>query len=61
MPNEAVGEAKRVIKTTIKIAEDLWKEVKIYAVKKGLKLTQVIEAALRKYLEETEKEVRESR
>jgi hypothetical protein len=34
----------------------LWRQVKVYAAKKGLKLTQVVEAALQKYIELSESE-----
>jgi len=44
------------IKTTITIDENLWRDLKVYAAKRGLKLFQVVEDALRKYLEEAEKE-----
>jgi hypothetical protein len=44
------------ISTSIELPVELWRRTKIYAAKKGLKLTQVVEAALRKYLELSEKE-----
>lgn len=47
---------EKTVKTTIKLAESLWRDAKIYAVRKGLKLTQVVEAALREYLKEIEEE-----
>jgi hypothetical protein len=51
---ERVGET---VKTTIKVAVDLWRDVKIFAARKGLKLTQVVEAALKEYVrEEPQKE-----
>lgn len=34
----------------------VWRDVKIYVARKALKLAQVVEAALRKYLQESEKE-----
>jgi len=46
---------ERTVKTTIKLADSLWREVKVYAAKKGLKLAQVVEVALREYLKEEEK------
>jgi hypothetical protein len=49
-------ELKKIVKTSISIPVDLWRDIKIYAAKKGLKLTQVVEAALRKYIELTEGE-----
>jgi len=42
---------EKKMKTSIEIPAKLWREVKIHAAKEGLKLTQIIEAALRKYLE----------
>ena len=44
------------IKTSLEIPVKLWRKVKIYAAKEGLKLTQVVEAALKKYLELAEQE-----
>lgn len=55
MSGEIEKIAKRT-KTSIEIAEDLWREVKVHAAKKGLKLFQVFEAALAKYIELEEKE-----
>jgi hypothetical protein len=49
-------EIEKIIKTSINIPAKLWRDVKIYAAKEGLKLTQVVEAALRKYLELSEEE-----
>jgi len=56
MAEELAEKIEKTVKTTITLADSLWRDVKVYAAKKGLKLTQVVEAALRKYLEETEKE-----
>lgn len=47
---------KDFIKTSITLARDVWEEAKIWALKKGLTLSQVVEAALRKYLEIAERE-----
>jgi metal-responsive CopG/Arc/MetJ family transcriptional regulator len=47
-------EIEKIIKTSINIPAKLWRDVKVYAAKEGLKLTQVVEAALRKYLELSE-------
>jgi hypothetical protein len=44
------------ISTSIELPVELWRKTKIYAAKEGLKLTQVVEAALRKYLELSENE-----
>jgi hypothetical protein len=49
-------EIEKIIKTSVNIPAKLWRDVKIYAAKEGLKLTQVVEAALRKYLELSEGE-----
>jgi len=43
---------KKTVKTTVKLTDGLWRAVKVYAAKKGLKLTQVVEAALKEYLKE---------
>jgi len=52
-----VGRAvKDFVKTSITLAKDVWEEAKIWALKKGLTLSQVVEVALRKYLEVAEKE-----
>jgi hypothetical protein len=51
-------EIEKIIKTSINIPAKLWRDVKVYAAKEGLKLTQVVEAALRKYLELSEEEKR---
>ena len=50
---------EKTIKTTITVADRLWRDVKVFAAKKGLKLTQVVEAALKEYLKEHESEKRE--
>jgi hypothetical protein len=49
-------EIEKIVKTSINIPAKLWRDVKVYAAKEGLKLTQVVEAALRKYLELSEEE-----
>jgi hypothetical protein len=51
-------EIEKIIKTSINIPAKLWRDVKVYAAKEGLKLTQVVEAALRKYIELSEEEKR---
>jgi 4-hydroxy-3-methylbut-2-enyl diphosphate reductase IspH len=57
MAEEVVEKTAKTVKTTIKLADKLWRDVKVFAARKGLKLTQVVEAALREYLkEEGEKE-----
>jgi len=47
---------EEVVKTSIALARSLWEKAKIKALKEGLTLTQVVEAALRKYLELSEEE-----
>jgi len=49
-------EAEEFVKTSLKLPLKLWRDIKVYAAKEGLKLTQVVEAALRKYLELSEGE-----
>jgi hypothetical protein len=57
MAEELVKKIEKTVKTTITLTDSLWRDVKVYAAKKGLKLTQVVEAALKEYLkEESEKE-----
>jgi hypothetical protein len=51
-------EIEKIVKTSINVPAKLWRDVKVYAAKEGLKLTQVVEAALRKYLELSEEEKR---
>jgi hypothetical protein len=51
-------EIEKIIKTSINIPAKLWRDVKVYAAKEGLKLTQVVEAALKKYIELAEEEKR---
>jgi len=51
-------EIERKIKTSVSVAESLWREVKVYAARKGLKLAQVVEAALKRYIELEEGERR---
>jgi len=49
-------ELEKRVKTTIDIAEGLWRDVKVYSAKRGLKLVQVVEAALKRYIELSEEE-----
>jgi hypothetical protein len=56
MGEELAKKLERTVKTTITLADSLWRDVKVYAAKKGLKLTQVVEAALKEYLKEEEPE-----
>jgi len=55
------GEAKadsiaQTVKTSIALTRDLWQQIKIEAIKRGLTFAQVVEAALRKWLEIEEQE-----
>lgn len=60
MAEELTKKIEKTVKTTITLADNLWRDIKVYAAKKGLKLTQVVEAALKEYLkEETEKKEKE--
>jgi hypothetical protein len=52
MGEELAKKLERTVKTTITLADSLWRDVKVYAAKKGLKLTQVVEAALKEYIKE---------
>lgn len=52
MAEDVVEKTAETVKTTVKLADKLWRDVKVYAARKGLKLTQVVEAALREYLKE---------
>jgi hypothetical protein len=57
MAEELAEKVEKTVKTTITLADRLWRDVKVFAAKKGLKLTQVVEAALKEYIkEEPEKE-----
>jgi hypothetical protein len=42
MADEAVEKVEKTIKTTIKLADKLWRDVKVYAAKKGLKLLKLL-------------------
>lgn len=47
-----VASGEKVVKTSVSIAESLWKRAKIAAIKRGLTLTEIVEMALRRLLEE---------
>ena len=51
MAEELAKKIEKTVKTTITLSDSLWRDVKVYAAKKGLKLTQVVEAALKEYIE----------
>ncbi len=53
------GKIEKRVKTSLELSRNLWRDVKVYAAKKGLKLTQVGEAALKRYLELSEEERKE--
>jgi predicted DNA binding CopG/RHH family protein len=52
MAKELAKKIEKTVKTTITLTDSLWRDVKVYAAKKGLKLTQVVEAALKEYVRE---------
>jgi hypothetical protein len=52
MTEELGEEVKKTVKTTLNLADELWRDVKVYAARKGLKLTEVVQAALKEYIEE---------
>jgi predicted HicB family RNase H-like nuclease len=41
--------AKQIV-TSIRINEELWKEAKIYAIKKGIRLSELLEKCLQREL-----------
>jgi metal-responsive CopG/Arc/MetJ family transcriptional regulator len=54
-----MSEEEEIVKTSILIPRKLWREVKHYAIDKHLTLTEVIQTALREYLQrEKEKTVK---
>ncbi len=46
------------VKTSLKLPLKLWRDVKVYAAREGLKIAEVVEAALKRYLELEGKETR---
>jgi len=60
MAEEVAEKLEKTIKTTITVADRLWRDVKVFAARKGVKLTQVVEAALKEYLKEHESEERKN-
>jgi hypothetical protein len=52
MAEDLAKKIEKTVKTTITLTDSLWRDVKVYAAKKGLKLTQVVEAALKEYIKE---------
>jgi len=61
MAEELAKKIEKTVKTTITLTDSLWRDVKVYAAKKGLKLTQVVEAALREYVKEEEPTTKEGK
>lgn len=47
--------AGQTIKTSLNLAKDLWRKIKIHAARQGLTQTEVVTEALNKYLELEEK------
>lgn len=52
MSEETVKKVEKTIRTSVTLADTLWRDVKVYAAKKGLKLCQVVEVALKEYVKE---------
>ena len=52
-------EVEKVVKTSVTLTRNLWEKAKIEALRRGLTLTEVVEAALKKWLELAEKEGKE--
>jgi len=44
--------------TSIRVDQELWKEAKIYAIKKGMTLTELLEKLLREEIEGSKKETK---
>jgi predicted DNA-binding ribbon-helix-helix protein len=53
---EVVESIAETVKTSVTLTRDLWQQIKIEAIKRGLTFAQVVEAALRKWLELEEEE-----
>jgi len=51
-----VGSIAETVKTSVALTKDLWQQIKIEAIKRGLTFAQVVETALRKWLEMEEQE-----
>jgi metal-responsive CopG/Arc/MetJ family transcriptional regulator len=54
-----MSDTEEFVKTSLKLPLKLWREVKVYAAKEGLKVSQVVETALRRYIELSEGEAKE--
>jgi len=54
-----MSKEEEFIKTSLKLPVKLWREIKVYAAREGLKLTRVVEAALKRYIELSEEEAKE--
>jgi len=52
---ETVSMGKQTI-TSIRVDEELWKDAKIYAIKKGITLTDLLEQLLRRELRDSKKD-----
>jgi hypothetical protein len=53
---KVVESIAETVKTSVTLTKDLWQQTKIDAIKRGLTFAQVVEAALRKWLELEEQE-----
>ena len=51
---EVAKQGAEFVATTLKLARDVWESAKIYAIKQGLTLAQVVETALREFLKKQE-------
>ena len=49
-----------LVKTTIEVPEDLWKEAKILAIEEGVTLGRLIELALREFIKAKKRPVAEN-
>jgi cell division protein FtsX len=61
MAEEIAEKVEKTVKTTITLADRLWRDVKVYAARRGLKLTEVVEAALKEYVKENRQEPEEEK
>lgn len=47
---------KDPVKTSVTIARKVWEDAQVYAIRSGLTFTEVVQAALKKYLERIEED-----
>lgn len=48
---DVVEQGQRLVKTSIELSFDIWKKAKVKALETSLTLAEIVEAALRKFLE----------